>query len=88
MLRGGQRSLHPRGTDLQHVLAVEVEAVEQVRRRARQRRSGVEVQRGVAVGDHGDPGQRRTVVDDDVFDLISGAGELSVEQLDHLCLRR
>jgi hypothetical protein len=87
VLLGRQRPVHPRRADLEDIGGHSggragvglLESVELFGGRAGQARDGVQVERAVAVDDHGDARWARPAVDDDVFDLVAGARELAVE---------
>ena len=83
MLLAGQRPVDARRANLQHVTggagSSVIQVIEQCRRSPGQRRDGVQVQRIVAVGDHGDAGRTGLTVNDHVLDLIAGTRELVIE---------
>ena len=89
MLFGGQRPVDPGRGDLEDIgRRTVVDTVQQLGCRAGQLGDRIEIQAVVTVGYHGDARRTYRGVDDHVFDFVACARELTVEQLDHLFLRR
>jgi hypothetical protein len=78
VLLGGQRTIDAGRGDLEHIRRA-VDAIQDFRRRPRQRRDRVQIKGFVAVGDDRDAGWARGRIDDHIFDFVARARELAVE---------